>query len=111
LRAYQWPGNVRELQNCMERAVILSDGDTIHARHLNIAFKPPAVPAPVSPWEQIDLSGTMPEALCRVTVEVERRKIAAALVEFSGDKARAASALQIGYKALLHKIREYALEA
>ena len=29
LQAYHWPGNVRELQNCIERAVILSDGDTI----------------------------------------------------------------------------------
>jgi formate hydrogenlyase transcriptional activator len=26
--AYQWPGNVRELQNVIERAVILSEGDT-----------------------------------------------------------------------------------
>ena len=28
LRAYGWPGNVRELQNVIERAIILSDGDT-----------------------------------------------------------------------------------
>ena len=28
LQAYRWPGNVRELQNCIERAVILADGDT-----------------------------------------------------------------------------------
>jgi formate hydrogenlyase transcriptional activator len=27
-QAYSWPGNVRELQNVIERAVILSDGDT-----------------------------------------------------------------------------------
>ena len=31
LQAYPWPGNVRELQNCIERAVILTEGDTIHA--------------------------------------------------------------------------------
>ena len=28
LEAYQWPGNVRELQNVIERAGILSEGDT-----------------------------------------------------------------------------------
>jgi len=29
LQAYDWPGNVRELQNVIERAVILSDGDSL----------------------------------------------------------------------------------
>src|SRR5436853_1002964 len=28
LQAYHWPGNIRELQNVIERAVILSDGET-----------------------------------------------------------------------------------
>jgi formate hydrogenlyase transcriptional activator len=27
-QSYDWPGNVRELQNVIERAVILSDGET-----------------------------------------------------------------------------------
>jgi DNA-binding NtrC family response regulator len=110
LRAYSWPGNVRELQNCIERAVILCDGDTIHARHLNVSFKAPAAPAAVSPWEQIDLSGTLPEALNRVAGEVERRKIVSALREHAGDKVQTASALQIGYKSLMHKIRDYGLD-
>src|SRR5262245_6170161 len=30
LQGYRWPGNVRELQNCIERAVILTEDDTIH---------------------------------------------------------------------------------
>src|SRR5438874_346130 len=34
LCTYPWPGNVRELQNCIERAAILTEGDTIHPHHL-----------------------------------------------------------------------------
>ena len=37
--ATAWPGNVRELQNCIERAVILTEGDTIQPRHLNLSFR------------------------------------------------------------------------
>ncbi|MDR3457192.1 MAG: sigma 54-interacting transcriptional regulator [Verrucomicrobiae bacterium] len=34
LMSYHWPGNVRELENCMERAVLLSPGNSIEAHHL-----------------------------------------------------------------------------
>ena len=77
LRNYPWPGNVRELQNCIERAVILTEGDTIHARHLNLSFRQPQGPPPAeeSPWAQIDLTGSMAEVTRRVIVEVERLKL------------------------------------
>jgi formate hydrogenlyase transcriptional activator len=29
LMHYPWPGNIRELQNCIERAVILTNGDVL----------------------------------------------------------------------------------
>ena len=110
LNTYSWPGNVRELQNCIERAVILCDGDTIQPRHLNLSFRQPVTASPVSsPWEEIDLSGTMTDALRRVTAEVERRKLERALGEAAGNKQRAAEALQISYKTMLQKLKEYGI--
>ncbi len=110
LQAYPWPGNVRELQNCIERAVILSEGDTIHTRHLNLSFRPPVAAAPaLSPWEQIDLGGTMAEAVRRVTGEVERRKLDQALRDAAGNKLRAADSLQLTYKTLLQKMKEHGI--
>jgi len=110
LNTYSWPGNVRELQNCIERAVILCDGDTIQPRHLNLSFRQPVTISPVSsPWEEIDLSGTMTDALRRVTAEVERRKLERALSEAAGNKQRAAEALQISYKTMLQKLKEYGI--
>jgi DNA-binding NtrC family response regulator len=42
--------------------------------------------------------------------EVEKRKIARALKEAGGDRGRAADALQIGFKALAAKMRDYGLD-
>jgi DNA-binding NtrC family response regulator len=111
LAAYQWPGNVRELQNCIERAVILTEGDTIHARHLSLSFRDaaPVAAGEGSPWDRIDLSGSLAAATARVVGEVERRKIETALAEAGGDRGRAAEALQLGFKAFTSKLRELGL--
>jgi DNA-binding NtrC family response regulator len=108
---YNWPGNVRELQNCIERAVILTGGDTIHAHHLNLTSHQVAEKVrEESPWERIDLSGTLADASRRILAEVERRKIATALKDALGNKAKAAEALHVGYKMFLLKLRELGLE-
>jgi DNA-binding NtrC family response regulator len=110
LNTYRWPGNVRELQNCIERAVILVDGDTIFPRHLNLSFAAPLQDEnPPSPWAHVDLSGTLAEVTRRVTTEVERAKIEAVLVEAGGNKGRAAEMLQVGYKTFLAKLREHGI--
>jgi len=109
LRTYPWPGNVRELQNCIERAVILADSDAIQPRHLNLTFRQTAAAPASSPWDEIDLSGTLSEAIARTTAEVERRKIMQALQDAGGNKGFAADALRIGYKALLQKLKSYGL--
>jgi DNA-binding NtrC family response regulator len=114
LRSYGWPGNVRELQNCIERAAILTEGETIHAHHLNLSFRGPSLAPPPDddggPWSKIDLSGTLGEASRRTLLEVERRKIEQALKEAAGSRGRAAEILQVSYKTFTAKLKEHALD-
>jgi DNA-binding NtrC family response regulator len=111
LESYSWPGNVRELQNCIERAVLMAEDDTIQPRHLNITSRTPPVQVavPADPWDHIDLSGSMAEALRRLTHEVERRKIDKAMKDAGRNKVQAADALQVGVKVLVAKMRQYAI--
>jgi DNA-binding NtrC family response regulator len=111
LQAYRWPGNVRELQNCIERAVILADGDTILARHLNLSFVADVPPEePPSPWSQVDLSGSLSDVTKRAVAEVERLKLREVLKDAEGNKGRAAELLQISYKNLVAKLKEHGIE-
>ncbi len=111
LVSYRWPGNVRELQNCIERAVILTDGDAILPRHLNLSFVT-AEPEnlPVDPFADLDLSGSLMDATKRTLAVVERVKIEQVLKEADNVKGRAAELLQISYKMLLAKLKEHRLE-
>jgi DNA-binding NtrC family response regulator len=111
LRSYRWPGNVRELQNCIERAAILAEGDTIHARHLNLSFAEPAPEPAPSPWAALDLSGSLHEVTRRAVSQIERLKLEETLKEASGNKGRVAELLQIPYKSLLVKLKEHGLDS
>ena len=110
LQGYRWPGNVRELQNCIERAVILAEGETLLPRHFNLSFVEPPGPEPPNPWEQIDLSGTLAEATRRVMLEAERRKLTMVLQEADNNKGRASEFLGIPYKMLLSKLKEHRID-
>ena len=84
LTAYHWPGNVRELENCVERAVLVSQDDVIHGHHL-----PPTL-------QTAEASGTTHDGTLQAALErLERELIFEALQSARGNKARAARALGI----------------
>ena len=97
LQRHGWPGNVRELENCIESAVVLSDGGPLRGEQLAL---PNAIAAP---------SASAPAGV-RPLAEVERDAIAAALLAHEGNRSQAARALAIGRNTLLRKIKEYRLE-
>ena len=112
LTSYHWPGNVRELQNCIERAVILAEGEAIQPRHLNLSFvQLQPDDTPVDPWADFDLSGTLQDVARRGAAEAERRKLRRVLAEVDQDKARASELLGITYKSLMSKLKEHGIAA
>jgi DNA-binding NtrC family response regulator len=103
LRAYNWPGNVRELQNTIERAVIICAGREIGAEEI-------ILPDNVFPsHEQFSLNGNLKAVAARARKLAEKAKISQVLAETGFNRSRAAKILEISYKTLLEKIKEYDL--
>src|SRR5438552_534165 len=108
LEEYSWPGNVRELQNTIERAVILSDGKAIQRQDLNFAFQDRKRPEDFVHY--LDLSGSLSDVSSRAAQAAEKVKIKQALELNNWNKTQAAEALNVSYKTLLNKVKDYGLE-
>ncbi len=91
LKAYPWPGNVRELKHALERAVILSEGNTL--RPGDFVFHA-AIPADGHD-HVLNLK------------EVERRALLRALDVHNGNVSRSAEALGITRATLYAKMEKY----
>ncbi|MDA8078714.1 MAG: sigma-54 dependent transcriptional regulator [Nitrospiraceae bacterium] len=96
LAKYPWPGNLRELKNVMRRAVLAADGDTID--HGCVACL----------LNGEGFGQEVPFLSLREAVkQLERKMIAQALIKTGGNKSRAAELLDMSYKNLFDKVKEY----
>jgi len=98
LKAYPWPGNVRELENCIERAMILSQGKRLEVSYL-------------------------PERLRKATIHAEthmgakslnqgfQEMIKASLSRCEGNVSSAAKELKISRSTLYRKMRTFGIES
>jgi len=94
LERYSWPGNVRELRNVIERALLLSHGETIAAADLRFDFDGQGLGAIVS--------GTVDKL-----ADVERLHVLRVVGEESGNVERAAVRLGIPRSTLYQKMKSY----
>ncbi|HEX8948047.1 MAG TPA: sigma-54 dependent transcriptional regulator [Dissulfurispiraceae bacterium] len=98
-----WKGNVRELRNVLERAVILCDGRALLPGHFHLerdAAKGQEQGRPDAPLHEVAQSAAR---------SAEKERIESALKQTGGNKSRAAELLQVSYKTLLNKIKEYGI--
>jgi two-component system nitrogen regulation response regulator GlnG len=106
---YGWPGNVRELRNVIRRGVLLAEVDVM-PDHLGIAGTPVGPDAGLLD-DAGALDGSVPlrEMVRRAVVRLEREILARALRQTGGNKAQAARLLQVDYKTIHKKTREYGI--
>jgi DNA-binding NtrC family response regulator len=105
LTSYPWPGNLRELENTVKRYLVLADEQAIIDE-----LTPPQSPAlPVSSGEDTGGDGGLKHMVRNLKGGAESAAIAQTLEGTGWNRKAAADDLQISYKALLYKIKQYNL--
>ncbi len=98
MMSYHWPGNVRELENCIERAVLMSNDDVIHGYNL-----PPSLQINESsnnPYDNVANFATLVSLY-------EKELIVDTLKETQGNATTAANKLQLTKRIINYKIHKY----
>ncbi len=99
LMAYHWPGNVRELENCVERAVLVSEDEVIHGYHL-----PPTL-------QTAEASGTVTAGPLQAALDnVEREMLIEALKTCRGNMAKAARALGLTERLMGLRVKKHGVD-
>lgn len=106
---YPWPGNLRELENFVKRYLIMGDeSQVLKELEGTVNGKTPAsVPASTAPASS---TSDLKSLVRGLKDEAEMEAIGKALERTKWNRKEAARLLNISYKALLYKIRQYGLE-
>jgi transcriptional regulator with GAF, ATPase, and Fis domain len=100
LNAYGWPGNIRELRNAVERAMLLSESDTLTADDFTLGG---AAAAPLSDRVALPASGIDLEQL-------ERSLVVQALERTGWNQTRASALLGLNRDQIRYRIEKFHLE-
>jgi DNA-binding NtrC family response regulator len=103
LARYPWPGNVRELENALTRAVVLSQGEVLEARHLPMLGTLPAAAQATPAAARTAESDLLPLR------EMERRHVERVLASVAWNKRKACAVLEISRPTLDRKIDDFGL--
>jgi two-component system response regulator AtoC len=117
LSAAQWPGNVRQLENLIKQVVVRGEesiiADLLAGHSVPVGMQnsspvtQPGHSAPVTPSAEKDYS--LKKRVAETVSREEKTLIAEVLNRTNWNRRRAAEILEISYRSLLYKIKEYAL--
>jgi len=104
---YSWPGNLRELNNFIKRYLVLGD-EKLAIQELKPRDDGHGV-RPESAHSPAEAGGGLKSVARSAKDEAEAEAIRQALDQTNWNRKQAATLLQISYKALLYKIRQYGI--
>lgn len=124
LKSHSWPGNVRQLENCIRRAVLLSQSDVILEEHLRLECDE-HVGAQAASREQLmasidhKLAELIPDLLqmagerthANVIDLVERALISKVLKQCGYNQVKAARVLGTSRNTLRHRMKKFQISA
>ena len=103
LRLHRWSGNIRELKNTIEKAVIMSDGDTLTMDDLQLSI-------PSGGQQSADGQPKPAMEYCGETLEMQEEKtIRAAMEKCGGNLSLVAKTLNISRPTLYSKLKKYGI--
>ncbi len=106
LLSYDWPGNVRELENIMERALALSQGDTIRLEHLPESIGKPREVSKLGLREGRREDDSLPLA----AFNAEKEQLFEALRRTGGNRTEAAALLNIHRTTLYFRLKKHGID-
>ena len=106
---HPWPGNLRELENFVKRFLILGD-ESLALAELETREDGGVLPPEDKPQLPVERPGGLKSLVRSLKDEAEMQAISRALQQTNWNRKKAATLLNISYKALLYKIRQYGLE-
>jgi two-component system response regulator AtoC len=108
LQEHDWPGNVRQLENLIKQVVVREDEEIIYDTIKAPSAQAGSYTAPTTSLPQTK-SFSLKKRVGDTVAHQEKTLISEVLAKTNWNRRKAARLLEISYRSLLYKIKEYQL--
>ena len=108
MQEYDWPGNVRQLENLIKQVVVREDEEIIHDTIKTPSVHTGSYTAPETSTLQAKIY-SLKKRVGDTVAHEEKALISEVLTKTNWNRRKAAQLLEISYRSLLYKIKEYQL--